>query len=394
MSDRPSFWCSSFSRFWWWLLALLGLPLLLFLMNYFQQPKIEADLTTRVSAALAAENIHWAEVNVQQRGRDVLLQGEPDSDIEREHAQQVALGVYGVNRVDFAGNQTGQDMTPGQSNTLETSADDQAGQDMASENAEESTKPAEDDQAEQNMAQEEVEETNKPSEGDQAGQQTAELTVPDSENKNEDMVSAEQEPAVENATEVPTEPVAQENADTEGKLSPPELPATMQTEISKSSGEPKTNTDPSALSDEAAEAGNAEKLTEQTATVRAEACQSRLNTAMQDRKIQFTFNDASINSASNALLDDLAQIIRECSDVMAGRVIVIGGHTDSVGQDAYNLDLSQRRANSVRDYLRGKQIDEALLEAKGFGESQPVASNKTAQGQAQNRRITFEIKQQ
>ncbi|CAG0910891.1 unnamed protein product, partial [Cyprideis torosa] len=132
---------------------------------------------------------------------------------------------------------------------------------------------------------------------------------------------------------------------------------------------------------------------QQQAAAKAEECQIRMNTALQDKNILFTFNDSTINSESNALLDELAQIISECSDAMSDRVIVIGGHTDSVGRDDYNLDLSQRRADSVRDYLKGKQIDEALLEAKGFGEAQPVAPNNTAAGQAKNRRITFEIKQ-
>jgi OOP family OmpA-OmpF porin len=66
---------------------------------------------------------------------------------------------------------------------------------------------------------------------------------------------------------------------------------------------------------------------------------------------------------------------------------VIEGHTDSVGNDDYNLKLSQRRADAVRQYLLDKGVAGARLEAKGFGESQPVADNKTVEGRAQNRRV-------
>lgn len=72
---------------------------------------------------------------------------------------------------------------------------------------------------------------------------------------------------------------------------------------------------------------------------------------------------------------------------------VIEGHTDSVGSDASNKALSQRRANAVRDYIvKNFKIDRKRLAAKGFGESKPIADNATAEGRAQNRRIeaTFE----
>jgi OOP family OmpA-OmpF porin len=68
---------------------------------------------------------------------------------------------------------------------------------------------------------------------------------------------------------------------------------------------------------------------------------------------------------------------------------VVEGHTDSVGNDDYNLKLSQRRADSVRKYLVDKGVPAARLEAKGYGEAQPVADNKTADGRAQNRRVVL-----
>ena len=65
----------------------------------------------------------------------------------------------------------------------------------------------------------------------------------------------------------------------------------------------------------------------------------------------------------------------------------IGGHTDSTGEDAYNMGLSQRRAESVRSYLVSKGVKASRLEAKGYGETKPVASNDTNEGRAKNRRV-------
>jgi outer membrane protein OmpA-like peptidoglycan-associated protein len=73
--------------------------------------------------------------------------------------------------------------------------------------------------------------------------------------------------------------------------------------------------------------------------------------------------------------------------------IEIGGHCDARGSDAYNLDLSQKRSQAVLDYLVQKfpQINKEQYEAKGYGESKPVASNKTIEGMAKNRRVEFKV---
>ena len=67
------------------------------------------------------------------------------------------------------------------------------------------------------------------------------------------------------------------------------------------------------------------------------------------------------------------------------------GNTDSVGSDAYNQKLSERRANSVRTYLTNKGINPSLLDSVGYGESRPVATNDTAEGRAKNRRVEFKV---
>jgi outer membrane protein OmpA-like peptidoglycan-associated protein len=100
--------------------------------------------------------------------------------------------------------------------------------------------------------------------------------------------------------------------------------------------------------------------------------------------IYFDVNSDQIRGESYKTLADIVQML---SDDPALRVS-IDGHTDSDGQDAANLDLSQRRAESVRQYLveTGK-IDAARLEAKGYGESKPIDANTTPEGKANNRRV-------
>ena len=71
--------------------------------------------------------------------------------------------------------------------------------------------------------------------------------------------------------------------------------------------------------------------------------------------------------------------------------IDVYGHTDSTGSDAYNQGLSERRALSVADYLSGHGVQSARIATRGYGESQPIASNDTPQGQAANRRVEVKI---
>jgi OOP family OmpA-OmpF porin len=68
---------------------------------------------------------------------------------------------------------------------------------------------------------------------------------------------------------------------------------------------------------------------------------------------------------------------------------VVEGHTDNTGSDAYNQALSVRRANAVLKYLVDAGVPASRLSAQGFGESQPVADNDTAEGRAQNRRVVL-----
>ncbi len=73
-------------------------------------------------------------------------------------------------------------------------------------------------------------------------------------------------------------------------------------------------------------------------------------------------------------------------------MVVATGHTDSIGTDAYNQKLSERRAAAVKDYLVSKGIPAAKVTTIGKGETQPVATNKTKEGRQKNRRVDIEFK--
>ncbi len=100
-------------------------------------------------------------------------------------------------------------------------------------------------------------------------------------------------------------------------------------------------------------------------------------------KIFFETNSDKLKVASLAQLDELAQILKRYEAAN----LLIEGHADSQGEDAYNLNLSQKRTESVKAYLMGQGIMESRLTAIGYGESRPIADNNTALGRAKNRRV-------
>lgn len=97
----------------------------------------------------------------------------------------------------------------------------------------------------------------------------------------------------------------------------------------------------------------------------------------------FEFDRADLKPGAKQDLRQLAMFLMESP----GRNVVIEGHTDSIGTDAYNVDLSQRRAMAVRSYLVAQGVDPSRLVAKGYGENYPVASNENPAGRQENRRV-------
>jgi OOP family OmpA-OmpF porin len=107
-------------------------------------------------------------------------------------------------------------------------------------------------------------------------------------------------------------------------------------------------------------------------------------------KVNFDFDKSDIKPQYHQELADFAAYMKQQQSFT---VVEIAGHTDSIGSDAYNQKLSERRAKAVRDYLvNNLGMDDKLFSSVGYGESRPIADNKTEAGRAENRRIEAELK--
>lgn len=86
-------------------------------------------------------------------------------------------------------------------------------------------------------------------------------------------------------------------------------------------------------------------------------------------------------------MDRLISFMNENKD----KKVNLSGHTDNVGSEAYNQKLSERRVSSVRDYVVKKGVDSGRVSGQGFGESKPIADNKTREGRSKNRRVEIKV---
>lgn len=105
------------------------------------------------------------------------------------------------------------------------------------------------------------------------------------------------------------------------------------------------------------------------------------------RDITFDFDSARLTTNAQRLMENAVAFLRSDSSAR----VTIAGHTDNRGSDSYNLKLSRDRANEVRDYLIGYGIEANRLQAVGYGETRPVASNDNEAGREVNRRVEFRI---
>lgn len=105
------------------------------------------------------------------------------------------------------------------------------------------------------------------------------------------------------------------------------------------------------------------------------------------RGVNFEFDRAQLTVNARTILDGVAEALIGVPNAR----IEVGGHTDDKGTDEYNQALSERRAGSVRQYLSEKGVDNSRMEARGYGESEPIADNQTDEGRELNRRVELKF---
>lgn len=108
---------------------------------------------------------------------------------------------------------------------------------------------------------------------------------------------------------------------------------------------------------------------------------------MMPGNITFATNSSNIKTNFTSVLNSVALVLEEYNKT----IIIVSGHTDSFGSVSHNQKLSEERANSVANYLIGQKIMSERLERVGFGEGQPAANNKTAEGRELNRRVEITL---
>ena len=105
------------------------------------------------------------------------------------------------------------------------------------------------------------------------------------------------------------------------------------------------------------------------------------------KNVQFELNSAELTAGSTGELDKAVNAMNKYPALR----IEISAHTDNTGEAAYNQQLSEKRANSVRDYMVNQGIAKDRMEVKGYGEEKPVADNNTREGRAANRRVEMKV---
>ncbi|MFY2823762.1 OmpA family protein [Ruegeria sp. MALMAid1280] len=118
-----------------------------------------------------------------------------------------------------------------------------------------------------------------------------------------------------------------------------------------------------------------------------EVCEERIAEAQASTKIAFEPGSATVAADSRDTVNQIADILRECGPIR----LEIQGHTDSQGREEMNQQLSQSRAQSILNELRGRRVPTASFTAIGYGETQPIADNGTEEGREENRRIEFRL---
>ncbi len=131
----------------------------------------------------------------------------------------------------------------------------------------------------------------------------------------------------------------------------------------------------------------AREIQEQLPGAQVERVGEGIKLVLGENAVRFDFNKSTLTSTAKANLDKLVPVFKNYPDTD----IKIYGYTDSKGEDAYNLNLSDQRAAAVKSYLSSKGLVSSRFTIMGMGEADPVDSNDTEAGRAKNRRVEFAI---
>ncbi|MFT5260200.1 MAG: OOP family OmpA-OmpF porin [Gammaproteobacteria bacterium] len=435
------------SRAKWWSWALLGLLVITMLMWFTKRIPIENDIQTRTKAELSSQGHDWATVDLDRRGRNVALGGAAPSLEARLSAIDIAENVYGVDEVEdlttelelgsatFGLNHrndkiylTGALPTQNLIDASVTAASRAYGAEhvvnglnvdiaVKSPGWLEGVNVMMPDLASLRESKVEMSDEGVILEGlvDSeevknrligAAQDVFDLGVSESIIVQPNVISAEElavtvtaeanakakaaaeEIAMEQVAVYEAERLAMEKAQAEAA-------ARVVAEIKRA--EAAATTESLRLAEEEIKAEVARLAAEQAAERAAfiAKCQSQLNAVMEGETISFATGSDSIGVTSYSLLDRVAGLVADCQEALRemGSTIEVAGHTDTIGDAGFNMDLSGRRANAVRDYLLTKGAPFDLLNANGYGGTKTIADDATDAGRAQNRRIQFDIKQ-
>ncbi|MEM7399341.1 MAG: OmpA family protein, partial [Pseudomonadota bacterium] len=121
-------------------------------------------------------------------------------------------------------------------------------------------------------------------------------------------------------------------------------------------------------------------------------CRDEANALLSKRDVNFVTGSARLDARSLRVINAITALVKNCIQ-SGGLRVEVGGHTDSQGDSAFNMDLSQKRADSVVEALKARGIPADAIAAAGYGDTKPVADNETEDGRAANRRVTLAFSQ-
>ncbi|QDL96653.1 OmpA family protein [Rhodopseudomonas palustris] len=348
-------------RFEGWWVGLFATGLILAVFGITTLPKLEPDLRERVAEVM--KDAGADPLNFDVVGRDVLMPADLGSDKVRADLGEQILKVPGVRRVAAVDELSGAALAAKTVAKLQAEVEAKAKAEAEAAAQAAAAKEAEAKEAEAKA-----------------------MAAMDAAQKRAAKAKAEAE-AKEAAAKAAAEAAAKEAAAKEAAAKQAAEQAAAEEAAKKAADEAVAKQAAVKPAAPAAEIKTA-SATGELPVATTQDCQGRVSSLVAAEKINFERRSAVIDKASQPLLGKLAAAIKQCPAV----TIEVAGYTDAAGKKSANVALSKRRAEAVVASLTKAGIGSVKLVAEGYGSAKPVASNDTAEGRAQNRRIEFVVK--